>query len=198
MKSSGNIFFTAHIIGGCNPFNWLSQTRRSLTIKYLNLNFVFTPKLTPLHSIHFMQFSFGWLLVLVWLLRLASAYTSKPFRYRYFAVYPFRFKVFNQIGTRWYFQLVENKNCFAWETAKEVAEGLGTSPFVTVTNLWGNSSGNIFSNNLLCLTVNSKFHYIEQTHMFLLYSSPKNIKWKQERWIRTCIKFCFEISKKSI
>ena len=67
--------------------------------------------------------------------RFASAYTSKPFRYRYFAAYPFGFKVFNQIGTRWYFQLVENKKCFAWETAKEVVEGLGTGSFVTATNL---------------------------------------------------------------
>ena len=41
--------------GGCNPVNWLSQTTRNLIIEYLNLNFVTTPKLTPLHSIHFMR-----------------------------------------------------------------------------------------------------------------------------------------------
>ena len=39
-----------HISGGCNPVNWLSQTRRNLTTEYLNLNFVTTPKLTPMHS----------------------------------------------------------------------------------------------------------------------------------------------------
>ena len=36
--------------GGCSPVDWLSQTRRNLTIEYPNLNFVATPKLTPLHS----------------------------------------------------------------------------------------------------------------------------------------------------
>ena len=36
--------------GGCNPINWLNQTRINLTIEYLNLNFVTTPKLTALHS----------------------------------------------------------------------------------------------------------------------------------------------------
>ena len=35
---------------GCNPVNCLSQTRRNLTTEYLNLNFVTTPKLKPLHS----------------------------------------------------------------------------------------------------------------------------------------------------
>ena len=87
------------------------------------------------------------------------AYTSKPFRYRYFAAYCFGFKVFNQIGTRRYFQLVENIKCFAQENAKEVVEGLGTGSFVTVTNVTPhscsyeeNSSGKIFSNNLQGLT----------------------------------------------
>ena len=37
--------------GGCNPVNWLNQTRINLTIEYLNMNFVTTGKLTPLHSI---------------------------------------------------------------------------------------------------------------------------------------------------
>ena len=36
--------------GGCNPINWSNQTRRNLTIEYLNLNFVTIPKLIPLHS----------------------------------------------------------------------------------------------------------------------------------------------------
>ena len=40
------------VSGGCNTVNWLSQTRRNLTIEYLNLNFVTTPKLTPLHSFY--------------------------------------------------------------------------------------------------------------------------------------------------
>ena len=48
----------------------------------------------------------------------ASAYTSKPFQYRYFVAYPFGFKVFNQIGTRRYFQQVEKKNCFTWENQR--------------------------------------------------------------------------------
>ena len=38
--------------GGCNPVNWLSQTRRNLAIEYLNLNLVTTPKLTLLHSFY--------------------------------------------------------------------------------------------------------------------------------------------------
>ena len=41
--------------GECDPVNWLSQTRRNLAIEYLNSNFVTTPKLTPLHYIHFVQ-----------------------------------------------------------------------------------------------------------------------------------------------
>ena len=42
--------------GRCSLVNWLNQTRRNLTIKYLNLNFVSTPKLTLLYSFcHFMQ-----------------------------------------------------------------------------------------------------------------------------------------------
>ena len=36
----------------CNPVNWLSQTRRNLSIEYLNLNSVTTRKLTPLHSFY--------------------------------------------------------------------------------------------------------------------------------------------------
>ena len=38
--------------GGCSPVNWSSQTRRNLRIEYLNLNFVTTPKLTPVHSFY--------------------------------------------------------------------------------------------------------------------------------------------------
>ena len=128
------------ISGEWNPFNWLSQTRRNLTSEYLNLNFVTTPKLTPLHSIHFM-----------WKRFLFLAFGSFPFRecvhFQAFSI-PifcsisfFGFKVFNQLGTRWYFQLVENKNCFSWETAKEVVEGLGTGSFVTVNNLAPHSCG---------------------------------------------------------
>ena len=47
---------TAAASGGCNPVNWLSQTRGNLTIEYMNLNFVTTPKLTPLHSFFFLAF----------------------------------------------------------------------------------------------------------------------------------------------
>ena len=39
-----------HFSGECNPVNWLIQTMRNLTNEYLNLNFVTTPKLTPLYS----------------------------------------------------------------------------------------------------------------------------------------------------
>ena len=67
--------------------------------------------------------------------RFTSAYTSKPFRYWYFAAYRFGLKVFNQIGTCQYFQLVEKKKCFTQENAKEVVEGLGNDSFVTVTNV---------------------------------------------------------------
>ena len=34
--------------GGCNPVNWLNQSRKNLAIEYLN--FVTTPKLTTSHS----------------------------------------------------------------------------------------------------------------------------------------------------
>ena len=74
--------------------------------------------------------------------RFVSAYTSKPFRYRYFAGYRFGFKVFNQIGTRRYFWLVEKKKkCFSQENAKKVVEGLGTGSFVTVNNVTPHSCG---------------------------------------------------------
>ena len=54
--------------GGCNPINWLNQTRRNFSIKYLNLNFVTTPKLRGLHSfflekvfiLAFVGFPFPW------------------------------------------------------------------------------------------------------------------------------------------
>ena len=119
--------------GGCNPVNWLSQTRRNLTNEYLNLNFVAT-----FYSFYAEK---GFFFLRLAPSRLASAYTSKPFRYRYFVAYRLGFKVFNQIGTRWYFELVENKKCFARETAKEVVEGLGTGSFATVTNLAPHSCG---------------------------------------------------------
>ena len=38
--------------GECSPVHWLRQTRRNLTIEYLNLDFVTTPKLTPLDSFY--------------------------------------------------------------------------------------------------------------------------------------------------
>ena len=118
----------------------MSKTRRNLTIEYLNLNFGTTPKITPLHPIHFMRKKFLFL-----------AFGSFPIRECvhvqafsipiFCSISFFGFKVFNQLGTRWYFQLVENKNCFSWETAKEVVEGLGTGSFVTVTNLAPYSCG---------------------------------------------------------
>ena len=116
----------------------MSQTRRNLTIEYLNLNFVTTPKLTP---VAFILCGKGFYFLRLAHSRFASAYTSKPFRYRYFAAYRFGFKVFNQIGTRRYFQLVEKKKCFPRESAKNVVEGLGTGSFVTVTNLTPHSCG---------------------------------------------------------
>ena len=105
---------------------------RNLTIEHLNINFVATRKLTPSHS-----FDAGKVFMsCVWLIPVSRVRaTSKPFRYQYFAAWPFKFKVFNHIGYRWYFQLVEKKKIFAWENEKEVVEGLGTSSFVTVNNL---------------------------------------------------------------
>ena len=70
-----------------------------------------------------------WLIPISWVCT-----TSKPFRYRYFIV-------FNQVGNRQYFQLVEKKKWFAWEHAKKVVEGLGTVWFVTVINLAPHSCG---------------------------------------------------------
>ena len=103
------IFFLCHlchfnkISGGCIRVNWLSQTRKKLTIEYLNLNFVSTPKLTPLYSF----------------------YTEKGF-FLAFGSFPFwecvpcpslfgtdilhiasRIKVFDQKADRRYFELVE-------------------------------------------------------------------------------------------
>ena len=54
-KKTDNPISTVTFSGGCNPVNWLSQSRWNLTIEYLNLNFVPTPKLTLLHSFHFMR-----------------------------------------------------------------------------------------------------------------------------------------------
>ena len=116
---------------------WLSQTKRNLTIEYLNFNFVTTPKLTPLHLFYAAKVFFLYLTHS----RFASAYMSKPFQYQYFAAYSSGFKVFNQIGTCWYFQLVKKKKCFAWENAKKVAEGLGTGSFIAATNLAPHSCG---------------------------------------------------------
>ena len=52
LRISTSIKFKLYSSGGCDPVNWLSQTRRNLAIEYLNLNFVTTPKLTPLHSFY--------------------------------------------------------------------------------------------------------------------------------------------------
>ena len=52
LRISTSIKFKLYSSGGCDPVNWLSQTRRNLTIEYLNLNFVTTPKLTSLHSFY--------------------------------------------------------------------------------------------------------------------------------------------------
>ena len=124
------------VSGGCNLVNWLSQTRRNLAIKYLNLNFVITPKWTPLHWFYTKK-----VLFLSVHSCFASAYTSKPFQYRYFVAYSFAFKVFNQIGTCRNFRLAEKKKCFVGENAKEVVKDLGTGSFVTVTNLAPHSCG---------------------------------------------------------
>ena len=112
----------------------MSQTRRNLTIEYLNLNFVTPPKLAPLHSFYVEKVFIS----CVWLIPVLA---NSPFWYRYFAGYPFGLKVFNQIGTRRYFQLIEKKKYFVSESAKEVAKGLGTGSFVTVTNLAPHSFG---------------------------------------------------------
>ena len=129
---------TYRFSGGCNPVNWLSQTRRNLTIEYLNLNFVTTPKLTPLHSFYSKKVfvSCVWLISVSWVCVHVQAFSI-----RYFAAYRFGCKVFNQIGTRRYFQLVEKGKCFVPENAKKVVEGLGTGSFVTVNDLTPRSCG---------------------------------------------------------
>ena len=99
--------------GGRNPVNWLNQTRRNLTTEYLNLNIVTTPELTLLHLFFAEKvfISCAWLITVSLVRAMDSERTtSKLFWYRYFAAYPFGFKVFNQIGNRQYFQLVEKKN----------------------------------------------------------------------------------------
>ena len=122
--------------GGCCYLWSSSKTRRNLTIKYLNLNFVVTSKWTPVHWFYTKRFLF--LLVHSCF---ANAYTSKPFQYWYFVAYSFGFKVFNQIGACRNFQLAEKKKCFVGENAKEVVKDLGTGSFVTVTNLAPHSCG---------------------------------------------------------
>ena len=134
----------------CNPVNWLNESWKNLTIEYLNLNFVTTPKLTPLHSF----FAEKVFISCVWSIPVSLVRTmSKLFRYRYFAAYPFGFKVF-QIGNRRYFQLVGKKKCSVWENTNEVIEDLGTGSFVTVTNLASHSCGceEIFPRKFLLIT----------------------------------------------
>ena len=80
----------------------MSQTRGNLTIEYLNLNFVTTPKLTPLHSFYEKKVFIS----CVWLIPVSRVRTTPmPFRYRYFAAWPLGYKVFNETGNRRYFQL---------------------------------------------------------------------------------------------
>ena len=128
-----------HFSGGCNPVNWLIKTRKNLIIEYLNLDFVTKVNLV-INTIAFTFCGKGLYFFRLAHSRFASAYygqriMSKLSRYRYFATYPFGFKVFNQIGNRRYFQQDEKKKCFASENAKEVVEDLGTRSFVTVTKL---------------------------------------------------------------
>ena len=60
---------------------------------------------------HFTSFYAIWIFC-VWLIPISRVCTtSKLFRYRYL-------KVFNQVGNRQYFQLVEKKKWFAWQHAK--------------------------------------------------------------------------------
>ena len=115
----------------------------------LNLNFVTTPKLIPLHSF----FAKKVFIICVWLIPASlGCTTSKLFWYQYSAAYPFQFKVFNQIGDRPYFQLVETKKYFACENAKEVVEGLVTGSFVTVTNLTKHSCWEILPGKFFIIT----------------------------------------------
>ena len=113
--------------GGCNPINWLSQTRRNRTIEFCNY--------TKINTVAFILYGKGFCFLRLAHFCFASAYASKTLRYRYYAAYRFEFKVFNQIGTRRYFSPVKKKKCFAQENAKKVVEGLGTDLFVTVTNV---------------------------------------------------------------
>ena len=102
---------------------WLSgwaKLGEILAIEYLDLNFVTTPKLTPWDSFYAEKvfISCVW-----WIPILRVHTTSRPF------------KVFNLVGNRQYFKLIEKKKWFAWEHAKEMVEGLGTGWFVTAINL---------------------------------------------------------------
>ena len=130
----------------------MNQTRRNLTTEYLSLNFVTSSKLTSF-------FVEKVLISCVWQIPVSLfRTTSRLFRYRYFAAYPFEFKVFNQTGNHRYFQPVEKKKCFAWENTKEVVEGLGNGSFVTVTSFapLSSSAGKLFSNNLQDFTPHVK------------------------------------------
>ena len=127
-----------------------------MKIEYLNLSFVTTPKLTPLHSF----FAEKVFISCVWLIRVSLVRTmdSVPrpsfFDTNIFAADPFGFKVLNQIGNYQNFQLFEKK-CFGRENVKKVVEDLGTGSFVTVTNIAPHScdcgeilAGKFYFNNL--------------------------------------------------
>ena len=64
--------------GRCNPVNWFCQTRRNLSIEYLNLNFVTTPKLTPFHSFYAEKvfISCVWLIPVSWVRTRSSLFDT--------------------------------------------------------------------------------------------------------------------------
>ena len=130
----------------------MSQTRRNLTIEYLNLSFVITAKLTPLHSFYAENVFVS---CIFWLISVLQVRTCPNF----FDTNIFQHIVLDlKFSTRSVSEDISNqlkrKKCFARENAKKVVEGLGIGPFVTVTNLTPHSCscGEILPEKLFLIT----------------------------------------------
>ena len=123
--------------GGCNLVNWLNQTRRNFTTEYLNLNFVTTPKLTPLRS----SFAERVFLSCVWLIPVLLVRTMDSVPRPSFSDTNILQHILSDLkfSTRSVtidiFNLLKRKTFFAWGNSKELVEGLGNGSFVTITNL---------------------------------------------------------------
>ena len=139
--------------GWCNPVKWLNESWKNLTVEYLNLNFVTTPKLTPLHSF----FAEKVFISCVWVtpVLLVRTMDSVP-RTSFFDT-----DILQHILSDLKFSrlvivdiLVGKEKCSVWENTNEVIEDLGTGSFVTVTNLASHSCGceEIFPRKFLLIT----------------------------------------------